>query len=92
MIISFKSKALKKLFLTGDASRLNPNHVKKVKRILLRLNNTEKLEDMNVPAWRLHKLKGNLAGLYAVDVSGNFRITFRFENSEVSIVDYIDYH
>ncbi|MEQ9285873.1 MAG: type II toxin-antitoxin system RelE/ParE family toxin [Cyclobacteriaceae bacterium] len=92
MIVSFKSKALKKFFLEGDASKVNPTHIKKLRRILLRLNNAHELRDLNVSGWRLHKLKGDLKDFYAVDLSGNFRIIFKFDQGEVQLVDYLDYH
>ncbi|MFT7034543.1 MAG: proteic killer suppression protein [Cyclobacteriaceae bacterium] len=92
MIISFKHKGLKKFFIEGDVSKLNPNHINKLSRILFRLNNAKELRDLNVPSWRLHKLKGNLKGCYAIDVSGNFRIVFSFETGDSYDVDYDDYH
>ena len=49
-------------------------------------------EDMNLPGFRLHQLRGDLRGCWAVSVSGNWRITFRFENGEAVDVDYLDYH
>ena len=91
MIISFKHKGLKKFFIEGDASKLNPNHLKKLKRILVMLNNAKTITDLNIPGWRLHKLKGDLKHMHAVDVSGNFRVVFSFTDGDVSLVDYIDY-
>jgi len=76
--------------MEGDASKLNPNHIKRLRRILLMLNNAKDLKDMNVPGWRLHQLKGNLKGYHAVDVSGNFRVIFSFEDGDVDHVDYDD--
>jgi proteic killer suppression protein len=78
--------------MEGDASKLNPGHLKKLKRIFLVLNNAKVISDLNIPGWRLHKLKGNMKDMYAVDVSGNFRIVFNFQNGDVDLVDYIDYH
>ena len=92
MISSFKHKGLKKFFYDGDSSKLNPNHVKKLRRILLRLNNAKEIRDLDVPGWRLHKLVGNLKGYHAIDVSGNFRIIFVFTDGEIENVDYTDYH
>ncbi|MEQ8363046.1 MAG: type II toxin-antitoxin system RelE/ParE family toxin [Cyclobacteriaceae bacterium] len=92
MIENFKSKALKKFFVKGDDSKINPNHRKRIKRILFVLNNGKKLEDFNMPGWNFHPLKGNLKGMYAIEVSGNFRVIFRFENGKVMDVDYLDYH
>lgn len=92
MITSFKHKGLKKYFIEGDASKLNPNHIKKLKRILALLNSAKTVKDLNIPGWRLHKLKGELKYLYAVDISGNFRVVFSFNDGDVDLVDYIDYH
>ncbi len=92
MIESFKHKGLSKFFSSGNSSKLNQNHLKKIKRILIVLNNASILEDLNLPGWKLHKLKGNMKGIYSVEVSGNFRITFRFEKGKVIDVDYQDYH
>jgi len=78
--------------MEGDASKLNPSHLKKLKSILLVLNNAKVINDLNIPSWRLHKLKGNLKAMHAVDVSGNFRVVFNFQNGDVDLVDYIDYH
>ncbi|MDP1634174.1 MAG: type II toxin-antitoxin system RelE/ParE family toxin [Gallionellaceae bacterium] len=53
---------------------------------------TKKPDDMAVPNWRLHALKGNLSGHWAITVNGNWRLTFRFENGDALLVDYQDYH
>ncbi len=92
MIETFKHKGLSKFFSVGDGSKLNQIHLKKIKRILIVLNNATILEDLNIPGWKLHKLKGNMKGIYSVEVSGNFRITFKFEKGKVTEVDYQDYH
>ena len=49
-------------------------------------------DDMNIPGFRLHPLKGSLSGYWAVSVSGNWRVTFRFDNGHAVDVDYMDYH
>lgn len=69
-----------------------PNHREKIKRILARLDNASQVQDMNLPGFELHQLTGDLAGLWAVKVSRNWRIVFRFENQHVRDVDLIDYH
>ena len=63
-----------------------------VKRILGILDATTLVEQMNIPGFKLHKLTGNLNGFWAVTVSGNWRVIFRFENGEATLLDYIDYH
>ena len=64
----------------------------RIRRMLTQLSQAEVAEDMNVPGYRLHGLKGELEGHYAIWVTGNYRITFRFENKNVLEVDYTDYH
>lgn len=92
MIRSFKHKGLKKFFEKGDISGINPNHSDKLNRILSRLDIAEIIQDMDLPGYRLHPLKGNMKDLWAVDVSGNYRMTFKFENGDAYILDYQDYH
>lgn len=60
--------------------------------MLTMLDSAKQPEDMNAPGWRLHSLSGNLAGHWSVTVSGNWRITFMFENEDAVLVDYQDYH
>lgn len=92
MIKSFRHKGLKKFFEKGDISGINPNHTAKVRRILLQLNRAKDIQDMDAPGYRLHSLKGSLKDIWAVDVSSNYRITFRFENGNAYVIDYQDYH
>lgn len=92
MIKSFKSKELEKFFLTGNRSKINQAHLKKIRRMLAVLNTASILEDINFPGWRLHKLEGNLKEYYAIMVSGNYRIIFKFKSGDVYEVDYLDYH
>ena len=67
-------------------------HREKIKRILARLNEARTVQDMALPGYQLHPLQGNLAGLWSVSVSGNWRIVFRFEDGTAHDVDLIDYH
>lgn len=76
----------------GDRRGLNPTHLSKVRRILARLQAATTVKDMDSPGHRLHPLKGDRKGEWAVDVSGNWRITFRFDGREVHDVNYEDYH
>ena len=76
----------------GDARRLPPEHLDTVRDILARLNASAAPDDMDVPGFRLHRLKGDLAGFWAVTVRANWRIVFRFEDGHVVDVDYLDYH
>jgi len=92
MIVSFKHKGLEKLHKTGSKAGINANHVKRLSAILARLDVASVPDDMDLPGLFLHKLTGNLEGFYAVTVSGNWRVTFRFEDGNVHVVDYLDYH
>ena len=92
MVKSFRHRGLKRLYERGDRSRINPHYVGKIELILADLDASETLEHMRRPGYRLHELKGDMKGLYAVDVSGNWRIIFRFEDGEASDIDLIDYH
>jgi toxin HigB-1 len=92
MIVSFRHKGLKLLFEKGDRRRVLSRHVEKIERILARLEEASEVSNMNLPGFRLHALKGDLAGRWSVTVSGNWRIVFRFESGDASDVDLIDYH
>ena len=92
MIKSFKHKGLKIFFEKGDIKGINPNHANKLNRILTRLDIAEIIQDMDLPGYKLHTLKGNMKDLWAIYVSKNYRITFRFENGNAYILDYQDYH
>ena len=92
MIKSFKHKGFEKLFYEDDRSRINPDHLSKLLRILDRLDASKNSQDMNLPGYKLHKLKGKQKGVWSVWVSGNWRVTFEFEGCDALNVDYIDYH
>lgn len=92
MIRSFKHKGLGRFFQTGSASGIRPTHAKKLRLILGRLHAATKPQDMNLPGLRLHELSGNRAGTWAVDVSGNWRLTFMFSGNDAEVVNYEDYH
>ncbi len=92
MIKSFKHKGLEKFFHNGDRSGINPKHALKLARILDRLDASVSSQDMNLPGYRLHRLSGREKGTWSVWVSGNWRVTFRFDGPDVVEVDYRDYH
>ncbi len=71
---------------------MSPNHVEKIEVILADLDAAGSVAHMRRPGYRLHRLTGNLQGFHAVDVSGNWRIAFRFEDGEIFDVDLLDYH
>jgi proteic killer suppression protein len=92
MIKSFKHKGLKKFFSEDDQRRINPQHAAKLARILDRLDASVRPQDMNLPGYKLHELGGREQGTWAVWVSGNWRVTFKFEGTDAIVVDYRDYH
>ena len=92
MIKSFKHKGLGKLFHSGDQCRVNAEHSEKLTRILDRLDASVRPHDMNLPNYKLHKLSGKDKGTWSVWVSGNWRVTFKFEGNNAVAVDYRDYH
>lgn len=93
MIKSFRHKGLKAFFEKGSTAGIQPAHAPRLGRMLNRLNEASDPQDMNVPGWKLHQLKGrDLKGHYAVSVSGNWRLTFKFEGADAELVDYQDYH
>ena len=92
MIKSFAHKGLEKLFYQGSLAGVQAIHAKRLRLILALLDQAKSVEDMAAPALRLHQLKGDLEGLWAVTVQANWRVTFRFENGDAHIVNYWDYH
>ncbi len=92
MIASIKHKGLRRLYDRGDSSKISPIHVEKVALILADLDAAYTIEHLRQPGYRLHELRGKLRGYYAVEVSGNWRIIFRFEAGEAFDIDLVDYH
>ncbi len=92
MIKSFKHKGLQKFYDTGSTSGIQAIHAKKIRMRLSALDTAFCIEDMDLPGFRLHPLKGEREGIWAIDVSKNWRITFYFENGDAYIVNYEDYH
>ena len=92
MIASFRSKALRLFFETGDGRKLSVQDPRRIGRILRALNVAEDAADMNLPGFRFHALKGNHRGRYAVNASGNWRITFGWRGKDAVEVDLEDYH
>lgn len=92
MIRSFQHKGLEAFFLTGNKAGIRPDHAKRLQLQLGALDQATRPEDMAAPGWKLHSLKGNLAGYWAITVNGNWRLTFRFDGKDAEVVDYQDYH
>lgn len=91
MIKSFRHRGLKKLFTQGDASGIRADWVRKMEIRLAALDSTEKPEDLNVPGWRFHVLRGYRPMRYSIRVTGNYRITFAWDGGAID-VDLEDYH
>ena len=92
MIRSFKHKGIERYFFDGDKSGINPGHAAKLARILDRLDASTSPQDMSLPGFELHELKGREKGSWSICVSGNWRVVFRFEGNDAVLVDYLDYH
>ena len=92
MIRRFRHRGLKRLYEDDNRRGLNPQHVERIRRVLSYLDRASEPRDMDLPGWRLHLLKGELAGFWSVTVRANRRIVFRFENGGATDVDYLDYH
>jgi proteic killer suppression protein len=92
VIESFRHKGLKRFYEKDERKGVPPEHADKVARILARLDVAKTPEQMDLPGLKLHPLKGELRGFWSVWVSGNWRIIFRFEGTDVAQVDLVDYH
>lgn len=92
MIRSFRHKGLDAFFTKDDRRKVPADRIERINRQLDRLDAAKMPQDMNLPGWGFHELKGNRKGTYAVSVSGNLRITFRFDSSHAIDVDLEDYH
>ena len=92
MIRKFKHSGLEKYFLRGTKSGIQAKHADRIRLILGRLHAAIKPQDMNLPGLELHELRGRRKGTRSVKVSGNWRITFKFDGPEAIDVNYEDYH
>lgn len=92
MIRSFKHRGLKRLHEKGDRSKINPLYSKRIELILADLEAAKTIGHLRRPGYRLHQLQGSMSGLCAIDVSGNWRIVFRFEAGKAADIDLVDYH
>jgi len=92
VIRTFRHKGIEKFFLTGSKAGIQPSHARRLADQLTVLNAASQPEHMRIPGWQLHPLTGDLSGHWAVSVSGNWRLTFAFEEEDAILVDYQDYH
>ncbi len=92
MIRTFKHKGLEAFFKNGSKAGIQSNHALRLRSQLTLLDSCSDIRQMNVPGWRFHALSGGLANHCSVTVSGNWRLTFKFENGDAFLVNYHDYH
>jgi proteic killer suppression protein len=92
VIASFRHAGIRAFFQTGLKAGIQPAQAKRLMFQLTRLNASTGPSDMDSPGWRLHPLRGGLAGHWSVDVTGNWRLTAAFEGADAILVDYQDYH
>ncbi len=92
MIKSFRHKGLQRFFEKGSKAGIQAQHERRLRLMLSRLDDATKAADMDAPGWKLHALKGDLKGQWAVWVDGNWRMTFAFEGNDAILANYQDYH
>jgi toxin HigB-1 len=92
VIVNFRHKGLRILYETGSTRGVQPAHRSKLLSILAALDAATGSHELALPSYRLHALKGELKGHWSIWVNGNWRVTFRFVNTDVELVDYQDYH
>ena len=92
MFVSLWHRGLEALYERDSKAGVEAKHVAKLRRILSALDVARAPVDVQIPGFRTHPLKGNLAGFWSIWVNGNWRVTFRFIGEDVELVDYRDYH
>ena len=92
MIKSFKHKGLEKFYGSGSTKGIQANHVKKLRMQLTALDTAKSIDDMDIPGYRLYQLTGDRRGIWTITVNANWRLTFEFEEGNVYILNYEDYH
>ncbi len=92
LLKTFRHKGLERLFEKDDPSGVRADQVRRIKDVLAHLDVARHPNDLNLPGYRLHALRGELKGYWSVTISGNWRITFRLEDGDAFEVDLVDYH
>jgi len=92
MIKSFKHKGIKQFFETGSTAGIQAKHAKKLRLQLVAIDTAFNIDDINLPGFALHPLKGNREGIWSISVSGNWRVTFEYRDGNAYILNYEDYH
>jgi proteic killer suppression protein len=92
MIQCFRHKGLRKFFESESVAGIQPHHAKRLRMLLVALDTAQSIEDMDIPGFRLHPLRGADRGRWSVWVNGNWRVTFEFKDGQAYVLDYEDYH
>ena len=92
MIQTIRHRGLKRLFQRDDKSGLNAEHLPRIIRVMAILDMATSPQDLDLPGYRLHPLRGELKGFWSVRITGNYRIIFRMEDGDVYDIDLVDYH
>jgi proteic killer suppression protein len=92
VIKSFRHKGLRRFFETGSRSGVQAKHAGRLRLQLAALDTAQNVDDMDIPGYRLHRLKGRSKGRRSIWVSGNWRLTYEFRDGNVHVLDYEDYH
>ena len=92
MIKTFKHKGLKKFFETGSKAGIQAKHERRLRMQLAAIDTASIIEDIDLPGFKLHPLKGNREGVWSITVNGNWRVTFEFKDGNAYILNYEDYH
>jgi toxin HigB-1 len=92
MIKSFKHKGLEKFYQSGSTRGIQAKHAKKLRMQLAALDTAQSIDDMDIPGYRLHQLTGDRRGIWSITVNANWRLSFEFEDGNVYILNYEDYH
>lgn len=92
MIQTFRHKGLRRFYESGSAAGIQPHHAKRLRMLLTALDTAQSIEDMGIPGFRLHPLKGEERDRWSVWVNGNWRVTFEFKDGHAYVLDYEDYH
>jgi proteic killer suppression protein len=92
MVLVIRHRGLRRLYENDDRRGVHQEHVEKIRRVLALLDQAQAPEELDLPGYRLHALKGDWAGFWSVTIRANWRIVFRFEGRDATDVDYLDYH
>ncbi|MDP4030496.1 MAG: type II toxin-antitoxin system RelE/ParE family toxin [Gallionella sp.] len=92
MIKTFRHKGLEAFYKTGSLAGIQPKHAARLREQLTALSVAREPADLKRPGWRLHGLVGDRSGYWSLTVQANWRVVFRFDDTDVELVDYLDYH